>query len=868
MKIKTIKQNLSLLLSCVLILTNVANTYALSSIRADKNINITTIETSQANVVYLKNGEGSLTLGNGTVNNPYQNIRTALKNIKNGQTLKLVGTVSYTKYEVDNEKAPLPLIIDKNITIEGSSGKLPTDVDADGLVIRAPIQLGANVTFKNIKLQLVPQVVLGAGGRQNILGAQSPMAATIFAAGNTLTLDNVNTKVGTNSLQDKDRPYISGGTYKNNGTLGKKSVINIINPNSQTKFAAIYAGDYWNDRNIDVEINLNSSVLNNKIYTGGFSKKLTGNVSVRLGDKSNIYSFDKTNHSGNLNVTVDKDSYMDNLDINGIDELTLDENAKVILKKGSDLNIKNINIKKDSVLDLRKGNNLNLKGNLTGANNVNNAGCVLIASTQTLNISNEVIGITKLNHLNTIYSQVVANNHQYVKANKSSNGDFVLDNIVHRGYILEKNISGNNKIWTVVKGNNIFKDFIWGSEYNEIIKPSKYKDYDISLSFINDKGANYIPYNQDWDDFEFTLKKADGTILDEYSALDDMDICFIVNYLSGEITLNILNENYEGTVRLSVKNKVANKSAIKDIIISKEKIVEQKPEIPNKPEEKPNKVSGIKATSNSYNSIKLTWNKVENADGYSVYTSTSKDGKYTLNSSIKGNSTASKVISGLNTNTTYYYKVRAYKMIDDKKTYGSYSSIVSVKPVLSNTVATAQAVSYNSSKVNWSAVNGANGYAVYRSTSKDGKYTLRKTITSKNTIEFTDTGLDTNTTYYYKVRPYRMIEDKKEYGSYSEIVCAKPVLSKTTITVSSTSKKATIKWNKVLGASGYKVYSATSSDGTYSLKKTITSINTLSYTNTNLVSGKTYYYKVRAYRNVNGNVVYGPYSVVKSQKIK
>lgn len=775
MKIKTIKQNLSLLLSCVLILTNVANTYALSSIRADKNINITARETSQANVVYLKNGEGSLTLGNGTVNNPYQNIRTALKNIKNGQTLKLVGTVSYTKYEVDNEKAPLPLMINKNITIEGSSGKLPTDVDADGLVVRAPIQLGANVTFKNIKLQLVPQVVLGAGGRQNILGAQSPMAATIFVAGNTLTLDNVNTKVGTSSLQDKDRPYISGGTYKNNGTLGEKSVINIINPNSQTKFAAIYAGDYWNDRNIDVEINLNSSVLNNKIYTGGFSKKLTGNVSVRLGDKSNIYSFDKTNHSGNLNVTVDKDSYMDNLDINGIDELTLDENAKVILKKGSDLNIKNINIKKDSVLDLRKGNNLNLKGNLTGANNVNNAGCMLIASTQTLNISNEVIGITKLNHLNTIYSQVVANNHQYVKANKSSNGDFVLDNIVHRGYILEKNISGNNKIWTVVKGNNIFKDFIWGSEYNEIIKPSKYKDYDISLSFINDKGANYIPYNQDWDDFEFTLKKADGTILDEYSALDDMDICFIVNYLSGEITLNILNENYEGKVILSVKNKKTNKSASKDIIISKEKIVEPKPETPNKPEEKPNKVLGIKATSNSYNSIKLTWNK---------------------------------------------------------------------------------------------AINGANGYAVYRSTSKDGKYTLRKTITSKNTIEFTDTGLDTNTTYYYKVRAYRMIADKKKYGSYSEIVCAKPVLSKTTITVSSKSKKATIKWNKVLGASGYKVYSATSSDGTYSLKKTITSINTLSYTNTNLVSGKTYYYKVRAYRNVNGKVVYGPYSAVKSKKIK
>ena len=54
MKIKTIKQNLSLLLSCVLILTNVANTYALSSISADKDINITAREITQANVVYVK----------------------------------------------------------------------------------------------------------------------------------------------------------------------------------------------------------------------------------------------------------------------------------------------------------------------------------------------------------------------------------------------------------------------------------------------------------------------------------------------------------------------------------------------------------------------------------------------------------------------------------------------------------------------------------------------------------------------------------------------------------------------------------------------------------------------------------------------
>ena len=37
--------------------------------------------------VYVENGEGSLTEGDGTAQRPYQNIRTALKQIQTGQTL-------------------------------------------------------------------------------------------------------------------------------------------------------------------------------------------------------------------------------------------------------------------------------------------------------------------------------------------------------------------------------------------------------------------------------------------------------------------------------------------------------------------------------------------------------------------------------------------------------------------------------------------------------------------------------------------------------------------------------------------------------------------------------------------------------------
>ena len=416
-------------------------------------------------------------------------------------------------------------------------------------------------------------------------------------------------------------------------------------------------------------------------------------------------------------------------------------------------------------------------------------------------------------------------------------------------------------IWTSVKGNHIFKDFNWGHEYEKIINPSISEDYNISINFIDEKGSSYIPYNDAWDDFEFTLKKAEGLVLDEDSALDDEDICFMVNYLVGEVTLNILNENYEGTITLTIKNKKINRSISKNITILKDEIIDIIPS-------KPGTVLTLDAKRGSYNSIKVNWNKVEDADGYEIYTSTSNDGKYTLKSTIVDNNTTNIKISGLNTSTTYYCKIRSYKINKNEKIYGDYSAVVSAKPTLLKPTVKTEVSSYNSNRISWNEISGASGYAVYASTSKDGTYTLKKTISGKSNVSYLDKNLNTNTTYYYKVRAYRTVGSKKVYSSYSSIVSVKPVLSKISLAVSSTKKKATLKWNKILGSSGYEVYSSTTANGTYKLKKKITTSSTISYADSNLVSGKTYYYKVRPYRSVNGKVVHGSYSSVKSQKIK
>ncbi|MCB2293547.1 M4 family metallopeptidase [Clostridium algoriphilum] len=163
--------------------------------------------------------------------------------------------------------------------------------------------------------------------------------------------------------------------------------------------------------------------------------------------------------------------------------------------------------------------------------------------------------------------------------------------------------------------------------------------------------------------------------------------------------------------------------------------------------------------------------------------------------------------------------------------------------------------SYNSINISWNGVNGASRYEVYKSTSSKGKYNLISTITARN---YNNTGLTTNSTYYYKVRAYRMVGTVKVYSYLSSIVSSKPVPAATTnVKATRTSSKSIkVTWKSTPGASGYEVFRATSSGGKYSMLSRMTSSY---YTNSSLVRGRTYYYKVRSYRNVGKARVYGNY---------
>lgn len=236
-------------------------------------------------------------------------------------------------------------------------------------------------------------------------------------------------------------------------------------------------------------------------------------------------------------------------------------------------------------------------------------------------------------------------------------------------------------------------------------------------------------------------------------------------------------------------------------------------------------------------SLKISWNKSKYAKSYQIYRATSKNGKYTK---IKTTSGTSYTNSGLTTGKTYYYKVRAYNKVGKKTYYSSYSSKKSGKTYIGAASSVkASSAGYNSAKITWNAGKYAKGYQVYRATSKSGKYTKIKTTTGTS---YTDTGLSTNKTYYYKIRSYNTIGSKYYYSGYSSIVNAKPIpATPTGVSAKLNEDAITIKWNAVSGTSKYYIYR---NDG-----KTFSTTST-SYTDNTVETGKAYQYRVRAYRTV------------------
>ena len=268
-------------------------------------------------------------------------------------------------------------------------------------------------------------------------------------------------------------------------------------------------------------------------------------------------------------------------------------------------------------------------------------------------------------------------------------------------------------------------------------------------------------------------------------------------------------------------------------------------------------VSNVKATATA-EGIKVTWKPVAGADYYRVYRTTSP--KYTYNKDAK----------------TYNY-------------YGDYETVFDAA-------------------INTNGAEPEHNYREYNSVGTFRNSNIKDTSVVDKTLTYTETDYDNNgypievgkdekgdtiyktktavwnegpqkgVKYYYYVVAYA----KAPNGSEQSAICTsagdskaasavftsvKPnKVKKITSAKSSKKGKVTIKYKKAKSVSGYAIYRATSKNGSYKL---IAKTSKTSYTDKNLKSKKTYYYKVGTYKATEAQAyVYSGMTGAKKVKVK
>lgn len=278
----------------------------------------------------------------------------------------------------------------------------------------------------------------------------------------------------------------------------------------------------------------------------------------------------------------------------------------------------------------------------------------------------------------------------------------------------------------------------------------------------------------------------------------------------------------------------------------------------------PPKVTNLKSSKKTYNSITLSWDEIDNVTGYKIYKYDKNSNSYKYLATAK---TSSYTDKSLKASSTYSYRVRAYK----DSLNGSYSNTIDVKtsPNYAPKVTGLNLKTQKSDSltISWNKINNVTGYKVYRYDVKTESYKLIKTISDASTTSYTNSNLTSATRYLYKVRSYKIVNNKTYNGDYSSSLAAttKPPTPTVKLTSPST-KKIKLTWTNISSrTTGYNIYMATSKNGTY---KNIGSTSKKSFTKGSLKKGKTYYFKVRAYRTIDGKKVYSSYSSIKSIKCK
>ena len=277
----------------------------------------------------------------------------------------------------------------------------------------------------------------------------------------------------------------------------------------------------------------------------------------------------------------------------------------------------------------------------------------------------------------------------------------------------------------------------------------------------------------------------------------------------------------------------------------------------NEEEVKLDRVTGVEVTVDGERAI-VKWDKVKGADGYEIGLET-PSGAYDKYSTTG----TSKTIYGItDTDDEYAVKVKAYKKVNGEKTYGEYSRreyFKASEEELDRVTGVEVTVDGERAIVKWDKVKGADGYEIGLETPSGAYDKYSTTGTSKTIYGITDTDDE----YAVKVKAYKKVNGEKTYGEYSrkEYFRAEEELDRVTDLEAIRNQTIVVfRWDEVKDADGYEIVLNIPGIGDC----TYTEETTMRYMTGFTETRYKYTVKVRAFKYIRGEKVYGDYSRIVS----
>ena len=264
--------------------------------------------------------------------------------------------------------------------------------------------------------------------------------------------------------------------------------------------------------------------------------------------------------------------------------------------------------------------------------------------------------------------------------------------------------------------------------------------------------------------------------------------------------------------------------------------------------------TGFAAGSATSSSVSLKWDKNANASGYEI--EQYKGGKWTRIAKINNSSTVSYNVSRLAADTTYTFRMRAYKTLSSGTAYSDYVRLAAKTQLTNTDKFVGTAISPTAVKLDWNRNDKVTGYIIEQY--KGGKWTQIAVTKNNTTLTFTVKGLADATPYSFRIKTYKNADGKTNYSGYTTVKAETPPAAvKNARVTSTTATWITLEWERNANVTGYAIEQY--KGGKWTQIAVTKNNTTLKFIVKGLNPDTKYSFRIRAYKTNGTKTTYGGY---------